>query len=114
MTHASFVLAAAKGGHLDALAFLHEHGCPWSEVSMYGLFFTDIPSKLECARYMLAHGCPCPAQDRARLVRSVARHVLLPRWRAMVKVRPYAWHWLEMHTETHWAPKGVGGKRDRA
>ena len=47
---------------------------------------------------------------------SIVRHCLLPKWRAtvawMVKVRPYAWHWLEEHAKIQCAEGGAGRKRD--
>ena len=35
------------------------------------------------------------------------------RVREVVKVRPYAMHWLEEYAKVHYAPSGSGHKRDR-
>ena len=111
-------------GHPEVVRYLHEHGCPWSERSFSWAYPTKRMaelmdhrrtslSQIECARYMLAHGCPCPAEERALWVRLVARRLLLPRWRLIVRVRPYALHWLEEHEQAQCAPEGEGRKRDR-
>ena len=102
-----------REGYPDVVRYLHEHGCPMSEESLVGLARDERApsSQLECVRFMLAQGCP--AEQRARLVRLVVRRLLLPRWRWMVKVRPYALHWLEEHEKAQCAPDGAGKKRDR-
>ena len=118
------------------LQHLHEHGCPWQgnwTWGMYGRFnslsaqFIDIGALwltteehdrfVACLRYLLAHGCPCDPIKRAGLLQRLGEKVLLPRWRAvvrwMIRVRPYAWHWLEAHQKAQCAPDGEGRKRDR-
>jgi hypothetical protein len=46
--------AAAKGGHLDALAWLHSRGCPWG-VTCYR---AAQGGHLEVLQYAHEHGCP--------------------------------------------------------
>ena len=51
---------AAQHGHMDALVWLHEHGCPWDketceEAARHG--------QLETLRYAVSHGCEL---DRAK------------------------------------------------
>ena len=131
--------AAVRGGQLEVVAFLHEEGFPWGGERPYpGMLFLDsdernaVPSMspsermrwYECARYVLAYGCVDSSgelrvhmlEDRARLLRDIVRQCLLPKWRStvawMVKVRPYAWHWLEEHAKIQCAEGGAGRKRD--
>jgi hypothetical protein len=47
--------AAAKGGHLDALAWLHSRGCPWDS---YTCYHAAAGGHLEVLRYAHEHGCP--------------------------------------------------------
>jgi hypothetical protein len=47
--------AAARGGHLECLKYLHENGCPWDEetcgrAAAFG--------HLECLKYLYENGCP--------------------------------------------------------
>ena len=51
--------------------------------------------------------------DRRLLVRLVVRAHLLPKWRWMVRVRPYALHWLEEHMRNGCAQGGSLAARDR-
>ena len=119
------------------LQYLHEHGCPWSERiwdfdDIYRSFSAHFLERgigalwfmaekrdrfVACLRYLLAHGCPCDPVKRAGLLRCLGKKVLLPKWRAvvrwMIRVRPYAWHWLEEHEKVNCAPGGKGRKRDR-
>ena len=126
--------AAVQYGQLEVVAFLHEEGFPWGGERPYpGMLLLDadkrhVPSMsqskrmrwYECARYVLAYGCqdstPDELEDRARLLRDIVRHCLLPKWRStvawMVKVRPYAWHWLEEHAKIQCAEGGAGRKSD--
>ena len=47
--------AAAGRGHLECLKYLHEHGCAWSEwVSLAAAE----GGHLECLKYLHEHGCP--------------------------------------------------------
>ena len=115
---ASACREAAKGGHLDCLTYLHEHGCRWDDsVSEYyhrnlTLVAANAPM-LACLRYLLSHSCPFPNQTlRAACMMLVARHSLVPHWRWMVKVRPYAWHWYEEHQRAQCAPGGKGREQD--
>jgi hypothetical protein len=47
--------AAAKGGHLDALAWLHSRGCLWGSMTS---FYAAAGGHLEVLRYAHEHGCP--------------------------------------------------------
>jgi hypothetical protein len=47
--------AAAKGGNLDALAWLHSRGCPWGCDICY---WAAIGGHLEVLRFAHEHGCP--------------------------------------------------------
>jgi hypothetical protein len=47
--------AAAKGGHLDALVWLHSRGCPWD---VYTCYLAAVGGHLEVLRYAHEHGCP--------------------------------------------------------
>ena len=115
---------------MDCLIYLHEHGCPW-HTEMFHVFLSNVgrfrndTAVLSCMRYMLANGCPHSSDEvtvhlfpdeRATCVRLVARSLLIPRMREMVrwmiKVRPYAWHWFEEHQRVLCAPGGKGRKRD--
>jgi hypothetical protein len=44
-------VAAASGGHLEALQFSKEIKCPWSSV------VADSAATLDCLKYLLEHGC---------------------------------------------------------
>jgi len=47
--------AAAYGGHLECLKYLHENGCPWDKracASAAG------GGHLECMKYLRENGCP--------------------------------------------------------
>jgi hypothetical protein len=46
--------AAAKGGHLDALAWLHSRACPWGATC----YNAAEEGHLEVLRYAHEHGCP--------------------------------------------------------
>jgi hypothetical protein len=46
--------AAAKGGHLDALRWLHSRGCPWTRWTCY---HAAVGGHLEVLRYAHEHGC---------------------------------------------------------
>ena len=47
--------AAAEGGYLEALRFLHDKGCPWDERTTNEAARNFNP---ECLHYALANGCP--------------------------------------------------------
>ena len=47
-------LAAAEGGYLEALRFLHDKGCPWDERTTNEAARNFNP---ECLHYVL-NGCP--------------------------------------------------------
>ena len=49
-------LAAAEGGHLECLKYLHEHGCVWDESACEA---AARGGDLECLKYLHEHGCPC-------------------------------------------------------
>jgi hypothetical protein len=71
--------AAASNGHLDALKFLHERGCPWD-----ACVCTAAASKghIEVLRYLHEHGCPwavhtfeaAPYCGRVEVVRYLHEH----------------------------------------
>ena len=111
---------AAKAGHALVLAYLHEQGCPWDEGVFDAVLQCPAPIDahgrrrrdpfIACLRYLLAHGCPCPMYPplgRRWWLMPVLHEHLMPKWRWMVKVRPYALHWLEEHAKARGAPGGV-------
>ena len=106
---------AAESGHQHVLAWLHEHGFAWDKSTIYAAFFgigsNRRAAHVQCLRYALAHGCQLETWnglvDRRFYLGLVVREHLLPRWRWMVKVRPYALHWLEEHAQRLGAPGGV-------
>ena len=47
--------AAAHGGHLERLKYLHKNGCPWDERACEAAVFWG---HLECLKYLYENGCP--------------------------------------------------------
>ena len=47
-------LAAAEGGHLECLKYLHEHGCVWNKKTCRA---AARGGDLECLKYLHEHGC---------------------------------------------------------
>lgn len=99
-------VAAARGGHLAALKFLHLNGCPWDEGTLRSAL---LGGHLPCARFARARGCPCYACDRYLVVRKL----LLPEWRALVRVRAIAIYWQGRAVQGACAEGGAARKRDR-
>ena len=48
--------AAARGGNLECLKYLHEHGCAWDKSACSAAARCG---HLECLKYLHEHGCPC-------------------------------------------------------
>ena len=48
--------AAARGGNLECLKYLHEHGCAWDKSACEAAAQGD---HLECLKYLHANGCTC-------------------------------------------------------
>ena len=47
--------AAARGGNLECLKYLHEHGCAWDKSACSAAAGRG---HLECLKYLREHGCP--------------------------------------------------------
>lgn len=50
-------LAAAEGGYLEALRFLHDKGCPWDNRTTYEAARNG---HRECLKFAFENGCPLP------------------------------------------------------
>ena len=88
--------AAASGGHLECLQWLHEHGCPWT----VGVSLAAAKSgHLEMLRWAAEHGCPVSRN----VVQSAALTGQLPclRW-LRERFRRQAW-WPDQKSLTSWA-----------
>ena len=98
---------AAQNGHFDCLQYAYENGCPWNEGTC---LFAAQHGHLDCLQYAHANRCPYPP----KLLPTIVQKILYPKWRWLVRVRPYALHWLEEHAKTQCAAGGAARKRDRA
>ena len=47
--------AAARGGNLECLKYLHEHGCAWDKSACEA---AALRGHSECLKYLHTHGCP--------------------------------------------------------
>ena len=47
--------AAARGGNLECLKYLHEHGCAWDKSACSA---AALGGHSECLKYLRTHGCP--------------------------------------------------------
>ena len=126
--------SAAKNGHLECLKYAHENGCPWGKHTCYS---SAANGHLECLKYLHEHGFPwnentcsraaanghfkclkyayesgCPYPKQLNIRRHLMCHVWIPKWRAAVKVRAYAFHWMNDTARTLCAAGGKGRKRD--
>lgn len=61
---ASTMTAAATWGHLDCLVYGYEHGCPWDAGTTSGAFYAK---RAECLAYAIEHGCPLWDRVASRL-----------------------------------------------
>ena len=117
---------AARYGHLECLKYAHENGCPWDE---YTCFYAATSGHLECLRYAYKNGCPwnadtcliaaqkghfdclkyahengCPYPKE--LMPTIVKKILIPKWCASVKIRPYVIYWMERSAQTSCAENG--------
>ena len=90
---------AAENGHIDCLKYLHENGCPWSTETCTK---AATNGHLDCLEYAHENGCPW----------NIVKEILIPKWRAAVKIRPYLLHWIEDTSKTLYAETGKGRKCD--
>ena len=90
---------AAKNGHIDCLKYLHENSCPWSTETCTK---AATNGHLDCLEYAHENGCPW----------NIVKEILIPKWRAAVKIRPYLLHWIEDTSKTLYAETGKGRKCD--
>ncbi len=97
----------AENGHLECLKYLHENGCPWNEHTCSNAAKNG---HLECLKYAYENGCPYP--NRLNIRRQLVYGVWNPKWRAAVKVRAYAIHWMNDTARTLHAEGGKGRNRD--
>ena len=92
---------AAKNGHLECLKYAHENGCLWYRES------NTCPNAaanghLDCLEYAHKNGCPYPNY----LLKFIVRKILIPKWRASVKVRFIIFYWMELGARTSCAENG--------
>jgi hypothetical protein len=64
---------------------------------------------LDCLKYARENGCPYPDIIRTTIV----REVLIPKWRAAVRVRAIAFYWDDLAGRTSHSVGGAGRKRAR-
>ena len=117
---------AAENGHIDCLKYLHENGCPWStetcnKAAQYG--------HLYCLKYLHQNGCPWSTETCTKAATNghldcleyahengcpwnIVKEILIPKWCAAVKIRPYLLHWIEDTSKTLYAETGKGRKCD--
>ena len=88
-----------KRGHLDCLKYLHENGCPWNEQTCV---CADVYDHLECLKYAHENGCPYPE----KLLSTIVKKILIPKWRASVKSRPIVYYWMECSAKTSCGQNG--------
>ena len=109
----------AERGDLKMLRFVHEHGWP----ILHEQCFWDAISNehYDCATYLHGNGSCCYTFGRSNEdqeyeykenLRIVVRNVLLPKWRALTRMRGIAIYWHNQSGITSHAENGVGRKRD--
>ena len=91
--------SAANKGHLECLKYAHENGCLWDNETCY---FAAVNGHLDCLEYAHKNGCPYPKY----LLKFIIKKILIPKWRASVKIRPYAIYWMERSAQTSCAENG--------
>ena len=96
---------AAYNGHLECLKYTYENGCPWNEWTCSKAAENN---HIECLKYARENGCPYPKEITSIIVKKI----LIPKWRAFVKIRPYIKHWIEHTAKILYAENGSGRKRD--
>lgn len=90
---------AAEYGYLECLKYAHKNGCRWDKwtctnAAKYG--------HLECLKYAHENGCPYPK----KLLSTIVKKILIPKWRDSVKIRPYAIYWMERSVQSSCAENG--------
>ena len=80
---------AAKNGHLECLKYAHENGCPWDKNTC---LWAAANGHLDCLEYAHKNGCPYPKY----LLKFIIKKILIPKWRASVKVRFIIFYWMEL------------------
>jgi len=123
---------AARAGYIECLKYAHENGCPWNEFTCAGAAFNG---HLECLKYAHENGCPwnewtcndatlnghfnclkyahengCPYSEK--LLSTIVKKILIPKWRKSVKIRPYIFHWMEDTAKRLYTENGQGRKCD--
>ena len=90
---------AAYNGHIECLKYAHENGFSWDEnTCAYAALFRHF----DCLKYAYENGCPYPKE----VFSIIAKKILIPKWRASVKIRPYAIYWMERSAQTSCAENG--------
>ena len=97
--------SAANKGHLECLKYAHENGCLWDNETCY---FAAVNDQFECMKYAYENGSPYSKE----LLPIIAKKILIPKWRASVKIRPYAIYWMECSAQTSCAENGRARNED--
>ena len=110
---------AAEHGDFEMLRFLHEHGWPIQQSDFWEALDKE---HYDCATYLHDNGYCCYLSfnrsdedgewEYKEKLREVVREILLPKWRAITRMRAVAIYWHNQSGITSHAENGVGRKRD--
>ena len=95
---------AALRGNYACLKFCHTNGCPWDEGTVESAILFR---HMDCLRFAHENGCPYHPE----FLSEIARHVLLPKWKALFRMRCIATYWHDVAGRTSHAPGGAGRQR---
>jgi hypothetical protein len=91
----------AENNHLECLKYAHENGCPWNADTCYNAaLFRHLD--FDCLKYAYENGCPYPE----KLLSTIVKNVLIPKWRDSVKSRPIVYYWMECSAKTSCGQNG--------
>ena len=90
---------AAENGHLECIKYAHKNGCHWDKQTCSNAAKN---SHFDCLKYAYENGCPYPKE----VFSTIVKKILIPKWRASVKVRFIIFYWMELGAQTSCAENG--------